>query len=166
MLGAGRGRQNRPFPASPAKHFFCKKSVRLDTFTLLFLENSFRPGTFVRMFLGQFAAPSFVFIYISGSTFIFNIFWAQSSLPELRRRPESHPTEDAGTFHLLQNKSLVCTGRTSCHRFPGVAQNQTAPGGHSFGVFRHWITFGVLRSTRRRFESATGEFTEARSFTV
>ena len=56
-----------------------------------FLQKPLQPGTFVRYFLGQLVAPPFVFIYISGSTFIFNIFWAQS-FPR-NRREASRPGE-------------------------------------------------------------------------
>src|ERR1039458_1313789 len=49
------------------------------------LQNSLQPGTFVRMFLGQLVARSFVFIYISGSIVIFNIFWVQSALADLHQ---------------------------------------------------------------------------------
>jgi len=41
-----------------------------------------QPGTNVDFYVGQSVGRSFVFIYISGSTFVFNIFWV-ALLPPL-----------------------------------------------------------------------------------
>jgi hypothetical protein len=43
------------------------------------LQNRYRPGIFVRIFVGQLVSASFVFIHIFGSTFIFNIFMGVSA---------------------------------------------------------------------------------------
>ena len=44
-----------------------------------FLQNRLRLRTYARIEVSQIVAPSFVFIYIPGSTFIFNIFLGWSS---------------------------------------------------------------------------------------
>ena len=60
------------------------------------LQKTLQPGTYVRMFLGHSVAPPCVFIYISGSTFIFNIFWAQSPLTGLHQGAGKAPPGAVG----------------------------------------------------------------------
>jgi hypothetical protein len=48
-----------------------------------FLQKWCQPGTKARIIIGHCVSRSFVFIYISGSTFSFNIFWGSPTFRTL-----------------------------------------------------------------------------------
>ncbi len=59
----------------------CAFSAKIPVDCRLFLQKRCRPGTKARIIIGHCVIRSFVFIYISGSTFVFNIFMV-GCLPE------------------------------------------------------------------------------------
>jgi hypothetical protein len=75
-LGAGRSFRGVQIiakqPAVSAK--YANLAIKSRAIAL----NGVQPGTNVVFFVGQTVVRSFVFIHISGSTFVFNIFWVGS----------------------------------------------------------------------------------------